>query len=287
MLFCFSMIDLHIHTNASDGQYSPAELIQKAAEKGVSVLAVTDHDTVAGLAEAGASAEKADITFVPGIELNIEWPTGEFHLLGLGIRNISSSLREIITALQKNREERNFGMIAKMKEDGIDASYEELQALFPARPIGRPHFAAYLVEKKLVRNRQQAFDKYLAKGRKWYVDRAGANLDESVQAIVDSGGVPVIAHPLSLYLSWGRMDDVLEDIHGRGVEGLEAYHPGAREVDCERLEKLARAHNFFVTAGSDFHGEKIRADRKIGHTCGGRKIDDRFYYDELLPHLSR
>ncbi|HAH61122.1 MAG TPA: PHP domain-containing protein [Treponema sp.] len=281
------MIDLHIHTNASDGQYSPAELIQKAAEKGVSVLAVTDHDTVAGLAEAGASAEKADITFVPGIELNIEWPTGEFHLLGLGIRNISSSLREIITALQKNREERNFGMIAKMKEDGIDASYEELQALFPARPIGRPHFAAYLVEKKLVRNRQQAFDKYLAKGRKWYVDRAGANLDESVQAIVDSGGVPVIAHPLSLYLSWGRMDDVLEDIHGRGVEGLEAYHPGAREVDCERLEKLARAHNFFVTAGSDFHGEKIRADRKIGHTCGGRKIDDRFYYDELLPHLSR
>lgn len=281
------MIDLHIHTNASDGQYSPAELVRKAAEKGVSVLAVTDHDTVAGLSEAAASAEKADMTFVPGIELNIEWPTGEFHLLGLGIRNISPSLREIITALQKNREERNFGMIAKMREDGIDASYEELQALFPDRPIGRPHFAAYLVEKNLVRNRQQAFDKYLAKGRKWYVDRDGANLDESVQAIVDSGGVPVIAHPLSLYLSWGRMDDVLENIHGRGVEGLEAYHPGAREVDCERLEKLARAHNFFVTAGSDFHGEKIRADRKIGHTCGGRKIDDRFYYDELLPHLSR
>jgi predicted metal-dependent phosphoesterase TrpH len=280
------MIDLHIHTNASDGQYSPAALIQKAAEKGISVLAVTDHDTVAGLGEAAGAAEESGITFVPGIELNIEWPTGEFHLLGLGIKNISSSLLEIIGRLQKNREERNLGIIAKMKEDGVDASYEELQALFPDRPIGRPHFAAYLVGKKLVRNRQQAFDKYLAKGRKWYVDRTGANLDESVQAVSDSGGVSVIAHPLSLYLSWGRMDDVLEDIHGRGVEGLEAYHPGAREVDCSRLEKLARAHHFFVTAGSDFHGEKIRADRKIGYTCGGRKIDDRFYYDELLPHLS-
>jgi 3',5'-nucleoside bisphosphate phosphatase len=281
------MIDLHTHTSASDGQYSPAELVQKAAENGVSVLAVTDHDTVAGLAEAAQSAENAGITFVPGIELNIEWPTGEFHLLGLGLAHISPSLQEIIACLQKNREERNLAMIAKMKDDGIDASYEELQELFPGRPIGRPHFAAYLVEKKLVRNRQQAFDKYLANGRKWYIDRVGANLDESVQAVTDSGGVPVIAHPLSLYLSWGRMDDVIEDIHSRGVEGLEAYHPGAREVDCDRLEKLARAHHFFITAGSDFHGEEIRADRKIGHTCGGRKIDDKFYYDELLPHLSR
>jgi 3',5'-nucleoside bisphosphate phosphatase len=281
------MIDLHVHTNASDGQYSPSELVQKASEKGVSILAVTDHDTISGLAEAAAAAKKVNITLVPGIELNIEWPTGEFHLLGLGFRNVTQSLLEIIERLQKNREERNIEMIAKMQNDGIDVSYEEIRTLFPGRPIGRPHFAAYLVDKKLVRDRQQAFDKYLAKGRKWYVDRVGANLDESVQAIADSGGVSVIAHPLSLYLSWGRMDDVLEDIHGRGVEGLEAYHPGAREVDCERLEKLARIHNFFITAGSDFHGEKIRADRKIGHTCGGRKITDEFYYNELLPHLSR
>jgi Predicted metal-dependent phosphoesterases (PHP family) len=281
------MIDLHIHTNASDGQYSPAEIVQKAGEKGVSVLAVTDHDTVAGLADAAQAAASAGITFVPGIELNIEWPTGEFHLLGLGISAVSTSLTDIISSLQKNREERNRTIISRMRDDGVDASYEELEALFPGRPIGRPHFAAYLVEKKLVRTRQQAFDKFLAQGRKWYVDRGGANLDEAVQAVNDSGGVPVIAHPLSLYLSWGRMDSVLEDIHSRGVEGLEAYHPGAREVDCKRLETLARTHRFFVTAGSDFHGESIRADRKIGHTCGGEKIDDRFYYDELLPHLSR
>jgi 3',5'-nucleoside bisphosphate phosphatase len=280
------MIDLHTHTNASDGQYSPSELVQKAAERGISVLAVTDHDTVAGIEEAALAAKKNDITFVPGIELNIKWPTGEFHLLGLGLRSVSSSLQEIIVRLQQNRQERNIQMIDKMKADGIDASYEDLQSLYPERPIGRPHFAAYLVQKKIVRNSQQAFDKYLAKGRKWYVERDGANLDEAIQAIVDSDGVPVIAHPLSLYLSWGRMDDVLEDIHSRGVEGLEAYHPGARKVDCVRLEKLARDHNFFVTAGSDFHGEKIRADRKIGYTCGDKKIEDRFYTDELLPRLN-
>jgi predicted metal-dependent phosphoesterase TrpH len=284
---CYSiyMIDLHTHTQASDGQYSPSDLIQKAADKGISVLAITDHDTVSGLEEGAEAASRAGIVFVRGIELNIQWPTGEFHLLGLGLARISPSLEEIIERLQKNRELRNLAMIDKMRADGIDASYEELSTLYPGRTIGRPHFAAYLVEKKIVRNRQQAFEKYLGKGRKWYVDRAGANLDEAVLAITESGGVPVIAHPLSLYLSWGKMDSVLDDIHGRGVEGLEAFHPGAREVDCDRLEKLGRAHGFFITAGSDFHGEKVRADRKIGHTCGDRKIDDSFYYDELLPHL--
>jgi len=141
------MIDLHIHTNASDGQYSPAEIVQKAGEKGVSVLAVTDHDTVAGLADAAQAAASAGITFVPGIELNIEWPTGEFHLLGLGISAVSTSLTDIISSLQKNREERNRTIISRMRDDGVDASYEELEALFPGRPIGRPHFAAYLVEK--------------------------------------------------------------------------------------------------------------------------------------------
>ena len=110
-------------------------------------------------------------------------------------------------------------------------------------------------------------------------------LDEAVYAIKSSGGVPVIAHPLSLYISWGKIGPALQDVYNRGVQGLEAWHSGVRVTDALRLEELARKTGFFVTAGSDFHGEAVRADRRLGHTAGGRKIDDRFWEQELQPAL--
>jgi hypothetical protein len=152
-----------------------------------------------------------------------------------------------------------------------------MKADFPDTVLGRPHFAAELVKKKVVKTRQQAFDRFLAKGRPWYVPRVGSGLDEAIVAIKDSGGVPVVAHPMSLYLSWGKLPDALQDFYERGVMGIEAFHPGARVTECLRLEELGRKIGYFITAGSDFHGEKIRADRKLGHTCGGRKIEDEIW----------
>ncbi|MBO4630110.1 MAG: PHP domain-containing protein [Treponema sp.] len=268
------MIDLHVHTTASDGQYTPAQIIEKATEKNITAIAITDHDTVAGLEEGAAAAKEHGITFVPGVELNISYPTGEFHLLGLGFKQISPSLTEILDNLVKNRELRNVQIIEKMREAGVDITLEEMIADFPDTVLGRPHFAAELVKKKVVKTRQQAFDRYLAKGRPWYVARVGSNLDEAIVAIKESGGVPVIAHPMSLYLSWGKLPDALQNFYDRGVMGLEAFHPGARVTECLRLEELAHKIGYFVTAGSDFHGEKIRGDRKLGYTCGGRKIED-------------
>ena len=268
------MIDLHVHTTASDGQYTPSQIIEFAHNKNIGVIAITDHDTVAGIDEGRKAAKKLGITFVPGTELNISFPTGEFHLLGLGFKQISPSLTILLDNLVKNRELRNVQIIEKMREGGVDITLEEMQADFPDTVLGRPHFAAELVKKKVVKTRQQAFDRYLAKGRPWYVQRVGSNLDEAIVAIKESGGVPVIAHPMSLYLSWGKLPDALQDFYERGVMGLEAFHPGARVTECLRLEELAKKIGYFVTAGSDFHGEKIRADRKLGHTCGGRKIED-------------
>ena len=268
------MIDLHVHTTASDGQYTPGQIIEKAAEKNITAIAITDHDTVAGLEEGAAAAKEHGITFVPGVELNISYPTGEFHLLGLGFKQISPSLTEILDNLVKNRELRNVQIIEKMREAGVDITLEEMIADFPDTVLGRPHFAAELVKKKVVKTRQQAFDRYLAKGRPWYVARVGSNLDEAIVAVKESGGVPVIAHPMSLYLSWGKLPDALQNFYDRGVMGLEAFHPGARVTECLRLEELAQKIGYFVTAGSDFHGEKIRGDRKLGYTCGGRKIED-------------
>ncbi len=275
------MIDLHTHTSASDGQYTPRDLVKKAKEAGISVLAITDHDTISGLEEGREAAREAGIDFINGVEINIQWTHGEFHLLGLGLKSVHEDLADILKNLSEGRRYRNIKIVNKMQEAGIDVTIEELESLYPAKSLGRPHFADFLVQRKIVKHKQDAFDKYLAHSRPFYVAKEGADLDMSVDAIIASGGVPVIAHPLSLYLSWGKIEGELRDIKERGVKGLEAWHPGARENDCKRLEEMARQLGFFVTAGSDFHGEKVRADRKIGHTAGGRKIDDKYFFEEL------
>ena len=281
------MIDLHTHSTASDGTFSPTELVNFAATKGVEVLALTDHDTTAGLQEASEAAKKAGIVFVPGLEINIDWPTGEFHLLGLGLQSVSEPLSSIIKFQEQERLNRNIQMAQKLNEAGVNITFEEVKQRFNTKNLGRPHFAQLMVEKKLVKTRQLAFDKYFAKGRPCFVNRTGADLKMSINAIKLSGGIPVIAHPLSLYVSWGKMDDTIASIKEAGVVGLEAWHPGARHGEAVRLEELAHRMDMFVTAGSDFHGEKVRADRHIGVTAGNKKIDKRYYYEELLPALEK
>jgi predicted metal-dependent phosphoesterase TrpH len=278
------MIDLHTHSRASDGSFSPSDLVFHAESQGISVLALTDHDSVAGNDEASRAAESAGIRFIAGIELDIEWKPGECHLLGLGLKSVHTDLASLLERLQADRLERNLGIIEKMRAGGIDIDLERVMAIAGGGTLGRPHFAQFLVETKVVRNRQQAFDRYLAKDRPYYLDRKGIPLNEGVAAIRASGGVPVLAHPLSLYVSWGALPAIIEDFRDRGIAGLEAWHPAARIVECERLEALAKSLGLFVTAGSDFHGA-ARPDRKIGKTAGRRSIDDRFFYEGLAPLL--
>lgn len=279
------MIDLHVHTTASDGQYSPSQIVTLAKQAGLKLISITDHDSINGIKEASQAAEKEQIHFIPGIEISITYHPGEFHLLGLGISDPSPSLVNLITTVQENRILRNIKIIEKMNEDGIKITWEDLQNEFPDTTIGRPHIASYLQKIGVVKKRQQAFDKYLAKNRPWYCEKIGANLDEAIMAIIESKGVPVLAHPMSLYVSWGKLPDTLKEYKDRGIVGIEAFHPGARMTDCLRLEETARKLGLFVTAASDFHGEKIRPDRKLGFTAGKRKIEDKFWNEELGPAL--
>lgn len=281
------MIDLHVHTTASDGQYSPSQIVTMAKEKNIEMIAITDHDTVGGLSEAEKTAAELGILLIPGVELNINWPTGEFHLLGLGIKKISPAMTDHLNKLQHDRLTRNERMMQKMQELGYDVSMEEMLNDLGDTVVGRPHLAQYFVKKGIVKRPQLAFDKFIGKGRPAYIERSGLNLDEAIVAITESGGHPVLAHPMSLYLSWGKIPETVIDLRDRGIEGLEAFHPGARTTDCLRLKELAEKLDMKVTGGSDFHGEKVRSDRHLGHTCGEKKINDYLVKcDELKEWLT-
>ncbi len=285
LYYAYIMIDLHTHSTASDGTFTPSQLVHYAASKNIKVLALTDHDTTSGLLEAQEAAKAEGIIFIPGIEVSIDWPTGEFHLLGLGLKELSSSLKSLTDFLKEERKNRNIKMAQRLKEEGVDITFEEVASHFNTENIGRPHFAACMVQKGIIKERQQAFDLYFAKGRPCYVDKAGADLQSAINAIKESGGVPVQAHPLSMYISWGKIEDTLKDIVSKGIMGFEAWHPGIRVAEAERLEDIAHKLSVCATAGSDFHGEKVRADRHIGYTAGKKKIEDRFWEEELMPVL--
>jgi predicted metal-dependent phosphoesterase TrpH len=283
------MVDLHTHSNASDGDLAPADIVKTAAEKGFRALALTDHDTVSGLAEAERAACEHGILLLPGVELEITAGLpfsvqstavkGEFHLLGLGLRRISGAFLETLRYLEGARERRNHTIIDIMRNAGIAVQYEDIAAFAGGKSehaiIGRPHFGAFLISKKIVKNQEQAFKRYLGKGRPFYIPKEGISFQKAAALIHESGGIAVLAHPLSLYVSWGRMPDLLGGLNEIGLDGIEAWHPTAKPRACKRLEELGRAFHLYITAGSDFHGS-ARPERKLGITSGGRRIDDLF-----------
>jgi predicted metal-dependent phosphoesterase TrpH len=281
------LVDLHTHSNASDGSFSPAELIAEAVRQGLCALALTDHDTTSGLEEAALAARKTGLRFIPGIELQIEWnqgggeTSGEFHLLGLGLSSPSPGFLETVADLAQRRENRNLEILERMNELSIDTSYDEVKALGGGHSIGRPHFAAFLVQRRIVRNIEQAFSRYLGRGKVLYVPKAGLEFEQAVSVIKESGGIAVLAHPMSLYVSWGRLPGLIKDLKDKGLDGIEAWHPTAKTGACKRLEELGKSLNLAITAGSDFHGA-VRPDHKLGITAGGRKIDASFL--EAIPH---
>jgi predicted metal-dependent phosphoesterase TrpH len=288
------MVDLHVHSSASDGDYSPDLLVREAIKKGISAIALTDHDTLSGLQAAEHEAKAAGICFIPGIEINISWtgksisgasglgPGGEFHLLGLGIRSPTPAFLEAIAELSRRREARNREILNRMHELSIDASWEDVLALSGGHSVGRPHFANLLVNRKIVKNVAQAFSRYLGVGKPLYVPKSGIDFTVAAALIRDSGGIPVLAHPMSLYVAWGRLPDLVEKLKNNGLMGIEAWHPTAKAKSCRRLEKLGKALGLCITEGSDFHGA-AQPDRKLGYSNRGREISDSVL--EAIPEL--
>lgn len=269
------MVDLHSHSTASDGSYAPAALVALALERGLVALALTDHDSVSGLPEAEAAASGTPLRVIRGVEIEIAFDPGEFHLLGLRLEDLGGELAEVLARLAKARDARNKRILDKMGEAGFSASMDELRAVAGEGAAGRPHIAALLVERKAVRTKQEAFDKYLGKGRPFYSPKDCLELGEATRVVKESGGLAVIAHPMSLFVSWGRLGSLMDEWKELGIDGIEAYHPTAKLGQCRRLEKMARERGFRITAGSDFHGA-VRPDRKLGRTAGDLVIGDEY-----------
>ena len=246
-----TLIDLHCHTQASDGSASPEELIAEAQRVGVRVLAITDHDTFAGYDQAVPLAVQAGIELVCGIELSTKLNGQSVHLLGYFPRQEKlADFRAWVLEMQASRRDRNVRLVARLQDLGIDITLEEVESRGRGM-TGRPHFARILLEKGYVNSMQQAFDDYLAESAKGYVYRQEPTFQEGVERIRAAGGVASIAHPVRLK---GGLAPVIEDLCKQGLSGIEAYHSDHQPEDTQLFLSFAAQYDLVVTGGSDYHG---------------------------------
>jgi len=275
------MIDLHTHTTASDGQLTPSELIIQAKQIGLSAIAITDHDTIDGLDEAVRAAKDNSIIFIPGVEIEINHPyDGEFHLLGLGLKDYKGELNKKLSELKSFRIDRNHKIIKLMNREKINITYEDVAQFAGSKVIARPHFAKCLLNKGYVNNIDEAFKKFLNPGAPFYVRKENMNLDEAIKLIHNSGGKAIIAHPQSLYLSWNKINNIFYSYKLLGLDGIEAWHSGNKKKDCTKFEKVASDLNLIVSGGSDFHDNNFK-NRCLGLGAGERHIPDIFLSNYL------
>lgn len=245
------MIDLHSHTNESDGTCSPAQLIEEARRNGVTVLGMTDHDTFAGHDQAVPLARPAGLEIVCGIELSIKLHGRSVHLLGYFLSgDAPKEFRAWVLDMQAARRDRNTRLVARLQELGIDITLEEAEAR--GRGLtGRPHFAKILLQKGYVATLQQAFDEYLDESAKGYVYRREPQFAEAVERIRKAGGIASLAHPVRV---WGDVPTLMPELCAAGLNAIEVYHSDHGREQTEFFLQLAKQYRLLVTGGSDFHG---------------------------------
>ena len=254
-------IDLHLHTIASDGQHTPAELVQLVRQHRLDVIAITDHDTTAGIAEGLAAAHGAPI-IINGIELSAEDEQGDIHMLGYYFDRENAGLQARLNYFRDERENRGKKIVDKLTSIGVPITWDRVQSIAGDASIGRPHIARAMMEAGHVSSVREAFDRYLYNGGPGYVARYRLSPEEAIELIHSAGGVAVMAHP-------GLVDDyraVIERLVPAGLDGVEVAHPDNNQTVRENLRGLATQHGLIITGGSDFHGEVINATTVPGCT---------------------
>ena len=241
-------IDLHVHTTASDGTDGPAEVVRLAARIGLRAIAITDHDNVSGYAGAMAAGLETGVEVIPGIEVSTKYGVA-VHILGYYIEHLVPLLEDVVY----DRDRRNKKMVDLMAADGLPISYSDMKKRFGV-VIGRPHFGELLVEYGVARDINDAFERFVGKGKKYYVPRTIIDIDRSVEAIVASGGVPVLAHPFQYKKSDAELRELIERCMDHGLRGIECRYSGYSPEQSAYLERLAEEYDLLKTGGSDYHG---------------------------------
>jgi predicted metal-dependent phosphoesterase TrpH len=252
------MIDLHIHSTASDGTLTPEQVVARARELGLSAIALTDHDTVDGLEPAQAAARGTGLVVLPAVEISTDWESREIHLLGYFLDHRNAALQEKLARIREAREGRAEKMVARLRELGVEISYEAVLERANGGSVGRPHVAAELAAQGYVPNQQAAFERYLGRDKPAYVPRYKLSYQEAIEIIRQCQGLPVLSHP-GLVRDDRKVREMLP-----AVDGLEAYHTAHSPAQCQKYAKMARERGLLVTGGTDSHGPEGSVPVEIG-----------------------
>ena len=267
------MIDLHCHSTFSDGSFAPEQLVEMAAAKGLAALALTDHDTVAGLPRFLAAGAGRPIRLVPGVELSVDCSHGVMHMLGYWMDVDHPELVEQMEWIRNGRNLRNRGMLEKLNELGFALAWDEVAAFAGEDVVGRPHFAQAMLQKGYAKDKNEVFDKWLGDGKPAYVDRPRLTAEAAVALIRRAGGVAVLAHPFTLRIGKESMAKLFSDLAAQGLAGVECYY-SEHSADLTRdYLAMARQVGLVPTGGSDFHGE-VSPGISLGTGFGGLNVPD-------------
>ncbi len=281
-------IDLHIHTTASDGTFTPEQVISHAHQLKLKAIAITDHDTVAGSKEALRNGIPPSLGFLTGVEISSTPPPfypgpGSFHLLGYSIRLDDPKLNRTLEKLQQARKNRNPAIINRLNELGISITLDEVRKEAGEGQLGRPHIAQLMVKKRVVASIDAAFDQFLGTGKPAYVDKQRVECFKAIEIILAAGGVPVLAHPGLLdYKNENQLEELIGKLKKAGIQGVEVYYSGHTPDQTRLYAELAKRHDLLLTGGSDFHGA-IQPEIEMGSGRGDLIVPFELF-EKLIQH---
>lgn len=263
-------IDLHVHSNKSDGTLSPSEVAKLAHAQGLCAIALTDHDTIAGIKECQETGRELGLEVIPGIELSADYHGKEIHILGLYLDLSNPILHETLKAFVEAREKRNQEMLAKFQALGFDITEEDLGPRDQLSIIARPHFARAMMNKGYASSMDEVFEKYITPGKPAYVQKAAPTFKTCIDLIHQVGGKAILAHPYIYKFVNQNPLPMLDELRYNGLDGVEVIYPKHYEPETHRLTQYCKSHNLIITGGSDFHGDN-KPNLQIG--CGYGKTE--------------
>ena len=247
-------IDLHVHSDKSDGSLSPSDLVSYAIKQGVTAFALTDHDTVDGIDEALRASEGTSVTVIPGIELSTEYEGKDIHIVGLFIDKEEPAFRDKIQEFVDSRILRNQKMCQKLTEHGLPITYEELTGEFPGSVITRAHYAQLLQKKGYIKSLKEAFERYIGDRGPCFIPREKITPEDGVKLILSAKGIPVLAHPLQYGMGDERLQKLIDRLKAVGLQAMEAIYCTHSPSEENKMRALADKNNLLISGGSDFHG---------------------------------